>query len=367
MRHPCPFPHTFSIMRPGPFLPRIAATATALPSHYASQDDILAALRDYWGAAHFNVDRLEDLHRSTQVAGRHLALPLADYPALDTFGRRNDAWIRVATDLAEQVTRDALRTAGLAPGDIDHVFFTSVTGVATPSVDARLANRLGFRPNVKRTPIFGLGCVAGAAGIARAADYLRAFPGQRALLISVELCSLTMQHADTSIANVIASGLFGDGAAAVILSADEGPGPRVVASDAVFYPDSERIMGWDVVDTGFKLVLSSQVPAIAREHVGGDVARFLAAHGLRRDDIAHWIAHTGGPKVLEAFQDALDLPAGALDRSWDSLRAVGNLSSASVLFVLHDLLRAGSARAGDRGLLLAMGPGFCSEMALLQW
>jgi len=354
-------------MPPGAPLPRIASTATALPAHYASQDHILAALRDYWGAAHFNVDRLEDLHRSTQVAGRHLALPLADYPALDTFAKRNDAWIRVATDLAEQAAADTLRAAGLVPADIDHLFFVSVTGIATPSIDARLVNRLGFRPNVKRTPIFGLGCVAGAAGIARAADYLRAFPGQRALLISVELCSLTMQHADTSMANVIASGLFGDGAAAVILSADDGPGPRVVASDAVFYPGTERIMGWDVVDTGFKIVLSSQVPAIALEHVGGDVMRFLAAHGLTRRDIAQWVAHTGGPRVLEAFHVALDLPAAALDRSWASLRTVGNLSSASVLFVLDDLLRSGTAHPGDRGLLLAMGPGFCTEMALLQW
>ncbi len=354
-------------MPPGFPIPRIGATATALPAHYASQDDILAALRDYWGTAHFNVDRLEDLHRSTQVLGRHLALPLTEYPALDTFAKRNDAWIRAATDLAEHVAADALRAAGLVPADIDHLFFVSVTGVATPGIDARLVNRLGFRPNVKRTPIFGLGCVAGAAGIARAADYLRAFPGQRALLISVELCSLTMQHADTSMANIIASGLFGDGAAAVILSADDGPGPRVVATDAVFYPDSERVMGWDVVDTGFKLVLSPQVPTMAREHLGDDVARFLAAHGLTRHDIAQWVAHTGGPKVLEAFQEALDLPAGALDRSWESLRAVGNLSSASVLFVLDDLLRSGTARRGDRGVLLAMGPGFCTEMALLQW
>ncbi|MHB1096560.1 MAG: type III polyketide synthase [Gemmatimonadaceae bacterium] len=354
-------------MTPDASIPRIAATATALPPHYASQDEILAALRDYWGAAHFNVDRLEDLHRNTQVMGRHLALPLADYPALDTFAKRNDAWIRVGTDLAEQAAAEALRTASLVPADIDHLFFVSTTGIATPGIDARLVNRLGFRPNVRRTPIFGLGCVAGAAGIARASDYLRAFPGQRALLVSVELCSLTMQHADTSIANVIASGLFGDGAAAAILSADDGPGPRVVATDAVFYPDTELIMGWDVVDSGFKLRLSPQVPVMAREHVGGDVTRFLTAHGLARPDIAQWVAHTGGPKVLEAFQEALDLPTGALDRSWKSLRAVGNLSSASVLFVLDDLLRSGTARRGDRGVLLAMGPGFCTEMALLQW
>jgi alkylresorcinol/alkylpyrone synthase len=220
---------------------------------------------------------------------------------------------------------------------------------------------------VKRTPIFGLGCVAGAAGVARAADYLRAYPGQRALLLSVELCSLTLQHADASIANIIATGLFGDGASAVVLAADDGPGPRVVASDSVLYPDTERVMGWDVTDTGFKIVLSARVPAIAREHVGSDVDRFLELHGLSRRDITHWVVHTGGPKVLEAFADALALPLGALRRSWESLRAVGNLSSSSVLFVLDSFLRDRCVGPGDRGLLLAMGPGFCSEMALLEW
>ena len=257
------------------------------------------------------------------------------------------------------------RLAG--PRDIDHVFFVSVTGLATPSIDARVAHRLGFRSNVKRTPIFGLGCVAGAAGIARAADYLRAYPGQRALLLSVELCSLTLQRNDTSIANIIATGLFGDGASAVLLAADDGPGPRVVATDSVLYPDSERLMGWDVMDSGFKIVLSAKVPSVAREHVGGDVDRFLATRGLTRASIAHWVVHTGGPKVLEAFTDALGLPADALSRSWASLREVGNLSSSSVLFVLDSFLREQRARAGDRGVLLAMGPGFCSEMALLEW
>jgi len=347
--------------------PRIASVATALPPHYASQAEIVEGLRSLWAKDHYNVDRLTDLHRSTQVRGRHLALPIDEYPALDTFEKRNDAWIRVAVDLGAQATQVALEAAGLGPRDVDHVFFVSVTGVATPSIDARIAHRLGFRRDVKRTPIFGLGCVAGAAGIARAADYLRAYPGQRALLLSVELCSLTLQRSDTSIANIIATGLFGDGASAVVLAADDGPGPRVAATDSVLYPDSERLMGWDVKDSGFKIVLSAKVPAVARENVGGDVDRFLATHGLTRSDISHWVVHTGGPKVLEAFTESLGLPADALARSWASLRDVGNLSSSSVLFVLDAFLREQRARPGDRGLLLAMGPGFCSEMALLQW
>lgn len=353
-------------------VPRIAGSCVALPQHYASQDEIIAGLRTLWARDHFNVERIEELHRSAQVEGRWLALPVEKYFELDTFAKRNAAWVEVATELATSVVAGALKDAGVRAEDIDHIFFISVTGISTPSIDARLVNRLGFRRDVKRTPIFGLGCVAGAAGIARAADYLRAFPGQRALLLSVELCSLTLQHQDTSIANIIASGLFGDGAAAVVLSADDRcAGPRVRASQAVFYPDTERVMGWDVVDSGFKIVLSSKVPALAREHVGRDVDQFLSAQGLTRRDIEHWIVHTGGPKVLEAFEAALETPPGALERSWASLRKIGNLSSASVLFVLDDFLRNGRSdsrrRSAERGLVLAMGPGFCSEMALLEW
>ncbi len=244
-----------------------------------------------------------------------------------------------------------------------------MTGIATPSLDARLVNRLGMKPSVKRTPIFGLGCVAGAAGSARAADALRAYPGEVAVLLSVELCSLTLQREDLSVANIVASGLFGDGAAAVVLTggAREGSGPRIAATRSVLYPDSERIMGWDVVDTGFKLVLSAQAPEVIRRHLGADVDAFLAEHRITRRDVRHWIAHTGGPKIIQAMETSLALPEGALARSWRSLREVGNLSSASVLFVLGDLLETGEARPGDLGLMAAMGPGFCAELVLLRW
>jgi alkylresorcinol/alkylpyrone synthase len=193
------------------------------------------------------------------------------------------------------------------------------------------------------------------------------------VVLSVELCSLTLQREDLSVPNIVASGLFGDGAAAVVLeggarAAARSPrGPRILATRSVFYPDTERVMGWDVVDSGFKVVLSARVPEIVREHVGGDVDAFLGERGLARRDIRHWIAHTGGPKVLQAFEGALELPEGALARSWRCLRDVGNLSSASVLFVLGDLLDAADARAGDLGLMIAMGPGFCSEIVLLAW
>lgn len=349
--------------------PSIAAVGRALPPHYVPQEQLIAAFRELWATRHFNLERLEDLHRAVRVTGRHLALPIEEYRPLVGFQQRNDAWIRVATELGEQVVRQALERAGLTPRDVDHIFFVTVTGIATPSIDARLVNRMGFRSDVKRTPIFGLGCVAGAAGIARAADYLRAFPKHRALVLSVELCSLTLQREDLSIPNIIASGIFGDGAACAVLEGAECParGPRVVDSRAVLYPDTERIMGWDVVDTGFKVVLSAKVPQLVRDNLRGDVDPFLAAHGLKRADVRHWVAHTGGPKVLEAFESALELPSGALQRSWASLDEVGNLSSASVLFVLGDTLEARVGQPEDWGMLMAMGPGFCSELVLLRW
>lgn len=351
--------------------PFVRAVGRALPPHYADQETLIAALRDLWATKHFNIARLEDLHRSVQVAGRYLALPVEQYAELDSFEKRNDAWIRVAQELGAQAVTAALTSAGLSPIDVDHLFFVTVTGIATPSIDARLVNRLGMRPDVKRTPIFGLGCVAGAAGTARASDYLRAFPDEVAVLLAVELCSLTHQREDLSIANIIASGLFGDGAAAVVLSggkrAERVSTPRVLATSSVFYPDTEGVMGWDIVNNGFKVVLSAQVPVLVKERVRHDVDAFLAKQGLDRSSIKHWIAHTGGPKVLSAIEEALELPKTALDRSWRSLSKTGNLSSASVLFVLGELLDAREAEPGDLGLLMAMGPGFCSELVLLRW
>lgn len=303
------------------------------------------------------------------VGGRHLALPLAEYRSLSGFGAFNDAWIRVAQEVGEAAVRAALDDAALGVDAVDALLFVSVTGVATPSIDARLMNRLGLPSRVKRMPIFGLGCVAGAAGLARAADSVRAFPDQVAVLLSVELCSLTLQRRDLSIPNLISSGLFGDGAAAVVVVGAERPepGPRVVATRSVFYPDTEEVMGWEISEEGFRVVLSARVPEMARDHLAADADRFLADHGLGRGDVARWIAHTGGPKVLEAMEEGLELPEGALEATWRSLREVGNLSSASVLLVLADVLRESPPPPGSWGLVFAMGPGFCSELVLLAW
>ena len=244
--------------------------------------------------------------------------------------------------------------------------------------EPRLINLMPFPTSVKRTPIFGLGCVAGAAGISRASDYVRAFPDQYALLLSVELCSLTWQDNDQSIANLISCGLFGDGAAAVIIAgADtplgrrptsiEQPAPRVVSTRSTFYRNTERIMGWDITDTGFKIVLSPEVPKVVNENLRRDVEAFLSDNGLSMDRICSYIFHSGGPKVLEAMETTLNLPPNALAPSWKSLREVGNLSAASVLAVMEDYLLNHPGTPGCYSILAAMGPAFCSELVLLQW
>jgi alkylresorcinol/alkylpyrone synthase len=352
---------------------RITAVGTAFPPHYYDQETLLAALRRHWAERYFNLERIEQLHRNVLVGGRHLALPIEEYPALATFGAANDAWIRVATAVGAAALEDALARAGLAADEVDALFFVTVTGVATPSIDARLMNRLPLSPRLKRFPIFGLGCVAGAAGLARAADYLAGHPQGVAVLLSVELCSLTLQREDLSIPNLIASGLFGDGAAAaVVVGAERRPppaagAPEIVATRSIFYPDSESVMGWEISERGFKIVLSAGVPDVVDRHLRADVDRFLADHGLTRGEIASWVAHPGGPKVLEAMERALEVPRDALALTWESLAAVGNLSSTSVLLVLADTLARRRPPAGSWGMLLAMGPGFCSELVLLRW
>jgi alkylresorcinol/alkylpyrone synthase len=346
---------------------KIAAVGRALPPYRYEQREIEAALRRFWPEPDVG-RRLPPLFDHARVRFRHLALPLERYFELQGFGEANDCWIQAGLGLGEEAVHDALRRAGLAPADVDAIFCVSVTGIASPSLEARLCNRMRLRSDVKRVPIFGLGCVAGAAGIARAADYVRAFPRQVALVLAVELCSLTFQRGDRSPANQVASALFGDGAAAVVVAgAERGErGPAVAATRSVFYPDTEEVMGWRVTSEGFRLVLSADVPVVARERLGGDVDVFLAEHGLQRGDVATWICHPGGPKVLEGMQQGLGLPDAAVAHAWRMLEEQGNLSSVSVLMVLQETMAA-PPKEGSWGLLLAMGPGFCSELVLLKW
>jgi alkylresorcinol/alkylpyrone synthase len=354
---------------------RISSVGTALPPHRFLQSEITEALRNRWEGKLTEPRLLNRLHANCGVEYRSFVLPLEAYPGLVGFKATNDVWIRNAVELGQTCIERALTPLGLTAADISAIFFASVTGIASPTIDARLINRMPFPTTVKRTPIFGLGCVAGAAGIARAADYVRAFPKEIALLLSVELCSLTWQDDDQSIANLISCGLFGDGAAAVVLIGDEvslpaskvAPGPRILATRSTFYRNTEYVMGWDIGDTGFTIVLSPEVPKVVMENLRGDVDSFLAEQNLTLADIDNWIFHSGGPKVLEAVEASLNLPPEALALSWKSLREVGNLSAASVLMVLADTLENQRGAPGSYSILAAMGPAFCLELVLLQW
>ncbi|HEY0471443.1 MAG TPA: 3-oxoacyl-[acyl-carrier-protein] synthase III C-terminal domain-containing protein [Kribbella sp.] len=346
---------------------RIAAVQAALPPNRYAQDELTDAFAEICLADGKGRAVLRRLHANAGVSHRHLALPLEQYAELKDFGAANDAWISVAVDLGTEAVSGALAAAGLSVEDVDVLMFTTVTGIAAPSIDARVARRLGLREDVKRIPLFGLGCVGGAAGIARLHDYLKAWPSQVAVLLSVELCSLTLQRDDSSLPNLVGGALFGDGAAAVVLTGSDHPaaaGPSVLATRSRLYPDSERVMGWDVGAGGFRIVLGADVPDVVRKYLGGDVSSFLASHGLTVPEIGTWVSHPGGPKVLDAVSETLGLPPGALDLTWKSLDAVGNLSSSSVLHVLGDTLRLDPS---GMGLLLAMGPGFSSELVLLEW
>lgn len=352
---------------------QVVAVAPALPPHRYTQREITDAFAAIVLPPHVDRAALDRVHGAAGVGHRYLALPLEAYGGLSGFGAANDVFIEVGTDLAARAVRDALEAAGLQPTDVDHVLVTSVTGIAAPSLDARLVPLVGLRPDVRRIPVFGLGCVAGAAGVARLHDLLRGDPDGVALLVSVELCSLTVQRDDASTANLVASGLFGDGAAAAVLVGERRarslarPGPHVIASRSRLYADTQRLLGWDVVDGGFRIVLSGGLPGTVERHLGGDLGDFLRCHGLTAAEVDCWLVHPGGPKVLEAVQRALDLPRAALQRTWDSLARVGNLSSSSVLHVLADALAAERPAAGAVGVLLAMGPGFSSETVLLRW
>lgn len=348
---------------------KIAAIASAFPSHYYAQETVTAALKQYWADKLDRTAVLEWLHARVGVAGRHFAFPLEEYARFQSWGEVNSAWIKVAQQLGQQALECCFAESSAPRAALGAILFNSITGIASPSIEGRLIDCMGLPAHVKRIPIFGLGCVAGAAGLARAADYVRAFPDQYAALVAVEVCSLTWQREDFSVANLISTGLFGDGACALLVAGADVPahGPRILGTCSSFYPDTEYVMGWDIGETGFKIVLSPDVPDVVRRYLARDVDCFLRQHGLTRHDIQSWIMHTGGPKVLEAMAEALELPDGALDASWQSLNQHGNISSVSVLLVLEEFMRNRRPEPGSYSILAAMGPGFCSELVLLQW
>lgn len=356
-------------------LPRVIAADVRFPARYERQMDLAREYLRVGGAkGEATLERVERLFTRTGVEGRHLVLPREAYTDLGGFGERSALWLEHALELGQAAVEGALTRAQLAASDIALFMSSSVTGIAAPSIEARImAARGDFASDCRRLPLFGLGCVAGAAGIARLSEYLRANPTHAAMLLCVELCSLTFQLSDTSVANVIGSALFGDGAACVVMVGAEhrlarpGAGMAVVDTRSLFFPGTERTMGWDIVDSGFRIVLSGAVPDLARGAFSTGTRQFLDDHGLTPGDIRRWFGHPGGPAVIDAIEEGLELSRGTLDASRRTLARVGNLSSASVLVLIEEALHRDTQPGAGDSLLYAMGPGFCAELVLLKW
>lgn len=347
----------------------IHSVKTNFPKNYYAQKEIADEIVRIWPERKRQV---EQFHYSSQVHGRHLALPLEFYRHLGDIGARSRLWLKTAEELQKRNIEELLAGAGLRADEVNMIVSTTVTGLAIPSLEARLMNVLPFSPATKRLPVFGLGCLGGVAGINRTVDYLKGHPKDAVILLATELCSLTFQFDDQSVANLVGTSLFADGAAAVLIVgkdhrlAQQSP-VEVNDGQSFFYPNTEHAMGWDIVSSGFKIVLSGDVPNLVEKEVRKNIEEFLTTHKMNLNDVNFMVSHPGGPKVLEKLSEVTGRTQEDFQLSWDSLREKGNMSSVSVLHVLEKTLKNKSRKENEIGLMIAMGPAFCSEVSLIRY
>lgn len=341
--------------------PRLNSLATVTPKHKLVQSEVAKAAADLFSKEFNDFDRLLPVYTNAQIDTRSSCVPLDWYLEPHTFSERNDLYIKNALDLIEEAANVCFEVAGLQPSDIGGLVIVSSTGMATPSLDALLMERMQLRRDIRRLPIFGLGCVGGVLGLARAAAMAKSEPGMRVLFLVVELCGLTFQKGDLSKSNVIASALFGDGAAGAIISCHD-TGPEIIGWGEHTWPHSLDVMGWNVSDDGFKVLFSRDIPNLIRREMKSVVAQFLRDQNMCKDNIDNYVTHPGGAKVLDALEEVFDLLPGALVHARDVLRRYGNMSAATVLFVLEQAL----SNQSGKFLISSLGPGFTAGFMTLR-
>src|SRR5713101_2889144 len=345
----------------------IVATATAVPEHTISREDVKLYLGRVFDIPERRLEAMMSIVDNAQVHRRQMIFPIDYTIESRSLEKTNQEYMQHAIELGQRAAEECLKRAGMTPQDIDMIITVSCTGFMIPSLDAHLINSMGFRSDVRRMPFTELGCAAGAMALGRASDYLQSRADGNALILSVELPSLTFQRKDISQANLISSILFGDGAAAVIVSGEQTRGPKILVTETYTFPDSLGAMGFDLRDSGFHILLSKDVPEMIGAKIKCLVHGFLDRHGKTRADIKGWILHPGGARLLGNVEQELGLCKCDTQPSWDILGNVGNLSSATILFILQEWLEKRPLKPGDYALAAAFGPGFSAEFLLLQW
>ncbi|RSD26557.1 type III polyketide synthase [Mesobacillus subterraneus] len=360
-------------------MPRIISTAEAVPPFAIEQDKVMDFAEKLFSESFKDISRLLTVFQNGQIEKRHFAKDLEWFEKDHTFEEKNDAYIETAVKLGAEAISNCLKNDAFLKNevhfeDIDAIFTISTTGLSTPSIDARIMNILPSSQYTKRIPIWGLGCAGGAAGLSRAYEYCLAFPKAKVLVLSIELCSLTFQRNDRSKSNLIGTSLFADGVACTLVCGDDSDyqkfmkrqaAPNIIGTQSTTMPDSLDVMGWDVKNEGLFVIFSKDIPSIIENWLQPNVLRFLHSNGLDVQDLNHFIAHPGGKKVLEAYVSALHFPESMTQTSLEVLKEYGNMSSATILYVLRRFME--SAGEGDIGLAAALGPGFSSELLLMRW
>lgn len=349
----------------------IVSAGTSDAKYRLPQSEVKEFVNNLFSNSGVNIERMISVFDNSTVEERHFSMPIEWFKINRSFPERNKLFIENALIISEEAVNKCLEKAGLDVSDVDHLFFVSTTGISTPSIDALLINRMKFKPHVKRTPIWGLGCAGGAAGLSRAMDFTKAYPGKICLVVAVELCSLTFQKDDLSKSNIVATSLFSDGSAAVIIGGSESKIAgkaelKLIDSLSTLYYDSLDVMGWEIVEQGFRVIFSRDIPTIVKDFVHPNIQEMLDEHKLSLENIKHYVTHPGGLKVINAYEESLGITNGAFNNSRKVLREHGNMSSPSVLYVLNEFLNEHKYSGGEKGLISALGPGFSSEIILFE-